>query len=230
MRHSKIQSVKHENELYDRGRTLSQRLKVPFPELLLHVDKIDRYGNRERVIDYHSRSIVRNWYNRFYHIFTGWNDASGVYGDGTLRCKRIDGVSLTINPSIITGGNVEGAGAGFRGNANDDSKSILIGTGNAVEAVDDYALAVLIDHGTAAGEMQYGATTFNEGWNAGGPYYWSEYERVFDNGSGGPITVEESGIAWNNAVLAARDYFGGGIAVADSEGIAINYEFRMTFP
>jgi len=61
-------------------------------------------------------------------------------------------------------------------------------------------------------------------------YYWSEAERLFVNDSGGSITVGESVVMMWPDYIVVRDVWSPTIAVGDGEGIAVTYEFRVTYP
>jgi len=106
---------------------------------------------------------------------------------------------------------------------------IQVGTGTAAESINDTALNTLIAHGTSVGQLQYGPVTF------GAPSTTAttttfRHTRVFTNGSGGTVTVQEigltSGDATNNFLLV-RDLTGA-VAVTNGQQLTVNYDFTTT--
>jgi hypothetical protein len=233
MRHEKIKSLAHEEELYKRANELSRKLKIPFTELVMGVSLICKDGTRKPVMERHSRSLVRNFYSRHQFHISGANNSSG-YTDGGLQAKDVDGVireldvmfcqkSMENNPYP----HAFAAGAGVA------TQGIQIGTGNTAESFDDFKIETLIEHGLTSGKMGYLTTAHTFGWHAGGNYYCKNFERVMDNDSGGTINVTESTIVWRSSqsrnFLMSRDVFSA-VAILHNEGIAIFYEFRTTYP
>ena len=114
----------------------------------------------------------------------------------------------------------------------DVNKGILVGTGNAAPAINDYALQTKIAHGTGAGQLSYGAVTFGA---TASDTTTSQFTvtRNFANSSGNPITVNEIGLACSSGrmgntittyyFLIIRDVIGGGIAVPNGQTLTVNY-------
>lgn len=233
MRHSKVKSVEHEEELYRRARVLSRKLKIPFMETLFRVSLVEPDGSRKSVIDRHSRSLVRNFYNRNQFNISGAFD-SGGYVDGALQAKDTSGDPQALR-DMYAQRNLEVivSGRGYMANVGEDTQGIQIGTGTTAESFDDYTIETLIDEGAGAGEMRYSAIAWGEAWNAGGSYYEKNYERVIDNDSGSTIYVSESALIWfsyyNDEYLMSRDVFTP-VDVLHNKGIAIFYGLRLTYP
>jgi hypothetical protein len=233
--------------LYNTLREVSIKKKIPFIEPFLKVYLIPQGAPRQKnednsippgwieKINRHSHSPVRNWYNWHFHICTAAYDVAS-FGDGSLVLKQTSAVLAGTQ----YGGAYNGAETfGYHGPAGDNTRGIQIGTGATAESIDDYVLSSLILHDSApptAGRMQYGLQQLTESWVINGTdYYTAERERVFNNASGGTITVRESGLVNYNDWLAGyrylmhRDVFSD-IAVANGESIAVSYELRVNFP
>jgi hypothetical protein len=111
---------------------------------------------------------------------------------------------------------------------------IVIGTDNTAVTPADDALGVKINHGKAAGQMEYGGCEVLEPTFAD-PNGSMIVRRFFTNRSGGGITVEEVGIyspGWNAvrtayAFCIARDVTGG-VVVADTEILLVTYTVGIT--
>jgi len=115
---------------------------------------------------------------------------------------------------------------------------IVVGTGATAVSPEQTKLLSLIDHGTAAGELEYfGMLVMDEAdfdVDVGLDEAYFEIERIFRNASGESITIEEIGIyslagtyvAVNNAVFCIlRDV--DTIVVADGEYLKIKYRIKV---
>lgn len=233
LRHERIESLDHEEKLYKRARLLSRKHRIPFTELIMGIFLIGKDGIRTPVMERHSRSLVRNFYNRHQFCISGANNSSG-YIDGGLQARDTGGTIRELDVMFAQKDMSNNAYPyAFSAPATNATQGIQIGTGTNAESFDDYVIQSLIAHGTGAGQMGYLSTAHTPGWNAGGSYYFKNYERVMDNDSGGTINVSESTIVWHSIqdkdYVFSRDVFAP-VAVLTTEGIAIFYEFRTTYP
>jgi len=116
---------------------------------------------------------------------------------------------------------------GPAGNAN---YGPVVGTGTGAFSWDNYALTTLIAHGTGAGQLSYGATTFNAPATSGNDRYY-EVIRTFQNNSGGDITVNEIGLYATNGTYYwcfARDVLGTGVTVPNGQTLTVTYKIKVT--
>ena len=106
---------------------------------------------------------------------------------------------------------------------------IQVGTGTAAESINDTAINTQIAHGTSAGQLQYGAVSY------GAPSTTAttttfRCTRVFTNGSGGTVTVQEItlvSLTGSNGFLLIRDLTGA-VAVTNGAQLTVNYDFTTT--
>lgn len=110
---------------------------------------------------------------------------------------------------------------------------IQVGTSTSAESINDVALGTQIAHGTSAGQLQYGSMTF------GAPSTTAttttfRCTRVFTNGSGGTVTVQEIGLvsgpgvfSGSNKFLLIRDLTGA-VPVNNGQQLTVNYDFTTT--
>lgn len=108
---------------------------------------------------------------------------------------------------------------------------IQVGSSTAAESINDTALGTQIAHGTSAGQLQYGSMTY------GAPSTTAttttfRFTRVFTNGSGGTVTVQEIGLvsrqtSAGNSFLLVRDLTGA-VAVNNGQQLTVNYDFTTT--
>ena len=119
-----------------------------------------------------------------------------------------------------------------KGGANDDTLGPVVGTGSAAVAMTDYALGAQIAHGSGAGQLDHKATTFVAPATVGSSRSY-EIRRIFENLSGGSITINEVGLyiyndGTTNTFLMARDLVSGGQAVPDNASATLVYTVQIT--
>jgi len=116
----------------------------------------------------------------------------------------------------------------------EDTYGIVVGTGTAAVANDNYCLESKCGHGTGANQFLYGSMGFTEPEVAAGNVDYV-MERSFTNGSGSAITVNEVGVyAKMYDASANLRYFciirdlTGGIEVGPEEVLVVEYTVRTT--
>lgn len=150
-----------------------------------------------------------SWTRNYYNLMFAWGaDAAG------------DGVSTTIGASKMsvrtTGGTVYKnslyvcnrmggtyqTSSGIHGPVSDSSYGIVVGTGSTAFSIDGYALATQITHGTTTGLFSHqasAAATMAYDSTAGAEKWTNTISRIFNNNSGGSVTVAETGL-YHNAI------------------------------
>jgi hypothetical protein len=113
------------------------------------------------------------------------------------------------------------------------NRGIVVGTNNTPPTRDDYIMGTLIDHGVAAGQLEYTAFVIGPVQAVTGGYLYT-IPRQFDNNSGGPITVEEMGAvvqartsSGNQSMLILHDLLPGGELIADGDSLITNYHWEF---
>jgi hypothetical protein len=221
-------SLQKIDDYYGRIIELGKELGIPVNEPFIKVFHINKHGYREKVIDQHSQSIVRNLWIRNVYVNSVY-DSIGAFGPGVLRYKDIN--AALKNGDLFK----DDTEVYWTGVANLSTYGVVIGRGSDPESPESYVLTTQITQGTGADQMVHSAGVLTEGWNAGGPYYWASRARVFDNQSPDSITVTESGIYARTSspyimVIRDLDAWGAGQAVAVAESIEVTYELRVNFP
>ena len=182
---------------------------------LLDKDGKIKYDSGEKKSD----SFVKNFMAALMFILSDATILSNIYVDHT---------GATVSPlskSSWTSANIPWSVAAL---VTQDNYGIRVGTGNTPVTVNDIDLDALIEHGTAAGELSYGAQTWIDYAEVGGnvDLVWS---RVFTNSSGGSITVAEldmSIFTASNYITIARDVLLATVAVGNGEAIVVEYTWR----
>jgi hypothetical protein len=119
---------------------------------------------------------------------------------------------------------------------------IQVGTDSTAPTISDYALGTKIDHGTGAGQLQYGNVAFGLPTATAVLSYFT-ITRDFSNASGGAITVNEIGlVTLMNPImllytssrpaavyaLVIRDVIAGGVTINNGETLTVNYRQQAT--
>ena len=144
-------------------------------------------------------------------------------------CARFSpqAMTTTAGASVTTD---TGMGVDTTAAASISDHGIQVGTSTAAESINDTSLGTQIAHGTGAGQLQYGAMTY------GAPSTTAttttfRFTRVFTNGSGGTVTVQEIGLvgesSGGNNFLFVRDLTGA-VAVTNGQQLTVNYDFTTT--
>ena len=181
-------------------------------------------------------SFNHSWTRNAYNIHTqislfGSTGGVNTYADGGISYKtKSGGIGLVWQ-------NVVGLETyGYNGAEGQVTQGIILGTGTTAEALNDYKIETLIDDGDVSGEMEYGFTTkILDAWDSGNSRWESQWERWFDNMSGGTITVNEFACYHNTLgsggeLCMIRDIISPGQDVAHEERLVLNQEFRVGIP
>lgn len=199
--------------------------------------------NGELMLDYDmpSRSWVRNAYNllTIQVMNIACNSGGDTFGAGKMPIKDTSGdarqsaYGMTISDGSNAGGIVSPA-------SGDSSLGIVIGTGTTAESFEHHSLSAQISHGTGSGQISYAAHSAKGfAYDAGTKKYTATIARVFENSSGGSITVSECGmivylgsptVSYSIKALMCRDLLSSPIAVANTAQLTVTYTIEMTYP
>jgi len=207
------------------------------------VEVIDRRGKVIKREKGESRSLLKNFIAALRALMRGQvTTASGVTGtrgaEGTV--KDLSGADQTFYGGYREGTNTYAGGWPLAINAPDDvdSYGIVVGKGETPVSPEDYNLDDKIAHGTASGQLDYGAHTF-EDVVVEDKVSKFRVSRTFSNVSGAEITVKEIGIiAWcwwgfNGGVakdlkfLIVRDVLTTPTTIPDGASLNVRYTFSV---
>jgi hypothetical protein len=178
----------------------------------IEVEVRDREG---RIVG-RGRHEMRSFLNNLLRILGGMMDAAGGFpatSPGAGVVVRTSTTVITLAGSSATayteaqmgsGGNY-GGGVVFAVKAadNDDTYGIIVGSGTVGVALDQYAPASKIAHGTGSGQLVYGLSSYEDlGLDTGvsPPVYRFRVMRTFSNLSGAAINI-------NEVCIVARSYW-----------------------
>lgn len=206
------------NELKDKCRELKVAI---LPEVFIATQVHDKNGvliwnNNER-----AHSWTRNFYNSLIAFLFGYTGGGGTYGAGYLSSRLFNGnVATCYYLSFVPLGLV-----------NDATRGIIVGTGNVASDISDYTIT-RIEHGTGSGQFSYQAEAQPVPSYDAGTNVWSMVRtRIFNNNSGGSITVNETGLLSYLAtpVLHERSVLASPVVVANGAQLTVTYTITMDF-
>ena len=190
-----------------------------------------------------SRSLLKNFVACLSAIMkgtplTGGGDTGTGGAEGTV--KDLSGADQTIWGGWRAADWNYGGGWPMAVNApdDDDSYGIVVGKGDMPVTAEDYALDDKIAHGTASGQLDYGAHTF-EDVVVEDKVSKFRVSRTFTNLSGASVTVKEIGIiAWNRfqqggsvqkniKFLIVRDVLASPTTIPDGASLNVRYTFSV---
>jgi len=181
----------------------------------------------ELVLDYdmRSKSWVRNAHNILLVTYASI-DLGTTYEAGATYIKRSDAGLLWCD------GNIPNNPVGLIGNAN---YGIVVGTGTSAESFEGYNLATPVSHGTTSGKLSYAAQNATIlSYDAGTKTWTATFVRIFNNNSGGSITITETAMFYLQSTdryfMFCRDLLGSSVEVADTAQLTVTYTMTYTFP
>lgn len=176
---------------------------------LIVTDKDGRVTDR-RAGECHSWLIA--WLQLIYGCFK--------HEDQTIKC--IDNVNRVNDQQYPT--------LDADGGAGNASLGSVVGSGNTAVTLGDYKLDTQIAHGVGAGQLQYGATSFDAKPAQLAKQVFYRLYRTFTNGSGGDVSVFEFGIymdiGTNFYACACRDVLINPVVVANGSALTLAYRIR----
>jgi hypothetical protein len=213
-----------EEAKFDELKGMFRDLKLPPPPeifigLQVHKDGELIFDDKQR-----GHSWTRNFYNYKCMIGTNARSTSTLFGIGYLSGKDTTG-AYNAYLYNMSGDMTTGAVGAARG--------IVVGTSDTAFNIDQYALGALIAHGTGVGQLTYQASAFDS--KAYASKVWTATsKRVFNNNSGGDITVKEIGLygytVYNGwLTLHERSVLSPTVLVPNGAQLTATYEISMDF-
>ena len=240
---------------YQRLEALGKKLGIPL--LCGHLDlQVTRSGKLLVHRRQRSHSWTRNAYNLIFCQLGSCNPTDATFGSGKLSYKKTDGnikyyigndtsneygawVTYIDYYEVETREN-ESAGRGSRAAANDAGHGLVVGSSNAPEDVDHFALQSPIANGLGAGQLSMIAQEAPVlSYNAETKTLTDTLVRFMNNNSGGDITVGEvgyickmqTGTAYSMSLfLFSRDVLDPVVIIPNAGQIRIQYQISLAYP
>lgn len=164
----------------------------------------------------HLKQPARSWLKQWSQLIYG--GMSGV----TQSVPDINGVSRTqsVTYDLL---NI----AGLAGNAN---LGVVVGTGVEPVTINDYRLQSQVTHGFGAGQLSHQATEIIYPPSVSGAECYFQVKRIFINGSGGVVSVNEIGvygaITSSYPACIIRDVLVGTVNIPDGGSMTVIYRVK----
>lgn len=220
-------------------RGLGRSMDVPILEAKIGAEVFDRFGNP--IIDHqqYSHSFTRNMFNQIISTAGSIESHGTGFQNGDVSSKEPDGTIVTGNFSSGPAGfAVEGLNTrGFRADAAEVTKGIVVGTGTTAESFDDFNVESIIAEGTGVGQMNYTQMAVPTV-SFSAPNLSVEWIRFINNNSAAQISVGEVVMfqlttdfdGSPNQVLVSRDVLSSVLPVAATAQLKITYTVTLAYP
>jgi len=172
----------------------------------------DRYGKLLAHLKQPARSWLKQWNQLIYGGMSGVAQ-SVLDTNGINRTQSVTYDLLNI--------------LGLAGNA---SLGVVAGSGTDLVTINDYRLQSQVAHGVGAGQLAYQATEIIYPPSRSGPECSFQVKRIFVNGSGGVISVNEIGvygaITSSYPACIIRDVLVGTVNIPDGGSMTVIYRVK----
>lgn len=225
----------------------SRALHLIPPTLAMYsVEVTDEDGQHVSGYRSKSNSWVRNFMNYIaLHALLGVRpgDSTSFFADGYLNFRNLSGttVNQTSNNNFLA---IRGSSAQLPATAGTTS-GIVVGTSDAAESFESYALTAKVAHGNSSGQLYHNAqVTQSRTWNSSGRKWSEVIQRTFTNNSGATITVKEIGYEiilgqtdtssytsfydWNTALII-RDVLSSPQPVNNGQTLTVTFTIEFPF-
>jgi hypothetical protein len=215
-----LERIEKVNRMQKIGAVIWKPTLVPYVEL-----KVEKDGEVLTHVNKLCESFNRNFFVLFALVHARCAGVGATFGDGILTCK-------TTGASITTAGPAE-YGLTMTSSAGGVTYGIILGTSTTTESFNHFAIQTIIPNGSAAGTLAYQAQALPSYTWTGGTLTWEiDHVRVFNNNSGGIITVNEIALYYLNTsgIMVLRDLLAVGVDVPNTAQLTVTYHMQMVFP
>lgn len=182
-----------------------------------------------------SQTYVRNFYNWLVSQMAGAHSTIGgtAWGDGSLVVRNLAGTNHSHGSAATYFGDIVNITSPLGIN----TYGIAIGRGTTAESFEHHALASVIAHGTASGQINYLAGPLpTRTWDSVTRLFTVHQERRFENLSDAAISVTEIGHGVRLAVPTAdnrlfiRDLLPEPVSILNGNILRVTYNYSITYP
>jgi hypothetical protein len=231
----------HPEEDYLEIERLGVKLGIPVPMLHIKVEAINPDGSPGQVYKDRSRTYNRNFWNIIFCNASQAPAGAATFGAGFLAVKTTGAAIKNSSFDLVLGAlspvGVQGFGS-TAATAGVDTSGIVVGTGVIAESFEHITLNTQTLNGVTAGKISYANQSVTAvSYDAGTKTWTATLVRIFNNNSGGTITIAEVGIYGslyivnnNNSLMFCRDLLGASVAVLNGGQLTVTYTMTLTFP
>lgn len=231
-----------EEARFDELKIMCRELHVPTPpEIHIGFQVHDKDGALIFDDKQRGHSWTRNFWN---YLFSTVSDAAGsnssTFAAGYLSGKTEGGTINKTNTRCCSRSLASDTilGYGLHDNVANATYGIIVGTGTTAFSAEHNVLATKIAHGNASTQLAYNAMGAPvQAYTAGTKTWKNTIARIFNNNSGGLITVAETGLLGNYSMygsgetpyLVERSVLDPTVPVANGAQLTVTYEISMDF-
>jgi hypothetical protein len=201
-------------------------MHLPCPPKTFINMKVHEKGELTLDYDFRSKSWVRNAHNVLMGTYTNFKDVGSTYAAGSTYSKdtagsaRASNIIFNVNPVAPIGNSTYG---------------IVVGTGTTAESFESYTLATPVVHGNSSGRLSYAAQNATVmSYDTPSKTWTIQFVRLFNNNSGGTITVTETAMLYDYSsvinFMYCRDLLDSPVEVANTAQLTVTYTMQYTFP
>jgi hypothetical protein len=238
-----------EEKRFEELKSMCRELKVPAPpEIIIKLQVHDKNGILTFDDKQRGHSWTRNFYNYLFSLAAdGMGGGSNNFGAGYMSGKDIlDTVKYSASSGVGRVGNTSsiiqwgiGSTYGLWGAIGIDTQGIVVGIGDTAFSPEQNKLVTGIVHGITAGTLSHAEMNAGSMAYTGGTTTWAHTRsRIFNNNSGGSITVKEVGLYLKSEMyggsnnlfyMMERSVLAPTVAVANGAQLTVTYEISMDF-
>jgi hypothetical protein len=186
--------------------------------------------NGDLLVDYsfRSKSWVRNMYHYLLGKFCCTGNGDSTFVAGKTTTKQVNGTIVDLNVSYDLYWNMNNS-------STTNSYGIVVGISTDAESFESYSLKTIVASGTGAGQLSHIAQSGNSVTYTAGTKTWAiVITRLFNNNSGGTISIAETAIyektITNLYYMVCRDLLGVAVDVVDTAQLTVTYTIEQVLP
>jgi hypothetical protein len=220
-----------EEAKFDELKAKCRELKVPAPPEIMIGLKVHEGGVLTFDDVQRGHSWTRNFWNAMCsHILDSNWTTNTNFGAGYISNKTVGGTTNdTYDQLFLQHGNFNSNF--FYSSPINVARGLVVGTSDTAFGVEQYALGAIIPDGSTAGTLVHSAGAAVV-MSYAAKVWKATYSRIYNNNSGGSITVKETGIygSWSSVLsMLERSVLSPTVAVANGAQLTVTYEISMDF-
>jgi hypothetical protein len=228
-----------EEKKFAKLKKMCRELKIPaVPEIFIGLQVHDKDG----ILIFDDVQRGHSWTRNFWNMIFGAAASSvgggvATWGAGYMSGKNVAGSIYSATSQGVAGMALP-YNYGFPDLSAGGTCGIRVGTGDTAFSVAQTALVTPVAHGNSASQLYYQAmvipipTYSTTTWTA-------THTRIFNNNSGGSITIKEVGLYWvgyiyssstgNSPFMLERTVLAPTVAVPNGAQLTVSYQISMDF-
>jgi hypothetical protein len=206
---------------------LAPKLKITVRMAVKEADGTIPYDKEEP-----AHSFTRNFWNNLFSWLANAGGTDATFASGHMSARATGGGTNYYANAFST------LTTGIIGIVSNSNYGIVVGRSNTAFSFEHIALQDQITHGTSSGQMSHQAQTVpTPSWTVGTLTWLASHSRIFNNNSGGSISVNETGLyshgtafGGSNDFMIERNVLGAPVTVNVGAQLTVTYNISVVFP